>query len=170
MKIRNWIYTGLTMLLVVPGMSLAAEPGFYVGATAGVYNIEQNTLDEDDSEVLKAFAGFQVNEWFGIEAAWLDFNRTTEAANDFESDGVSAAALLSLPIGEHSSFFVKAGQYWWDVESNLAGIDVSGNDMLWGAGFNFGFNDHLLLRIEYEQYELGDIDIESASAGLQLTF
>jgi OmpA-OmpF porin, OOP family len=158
--------------LVVPPTVHAAETGFYFGATAGVYTIEQDELDEDDSELLKAFAGFQVNPWLGIEAAWLDFNRTTEQANNFESDGYSVAAVLSLPMGKRSSFFVKGGHYWWDADTTVAGISVraDGNDSLWGAGFNFGFNDHIHLRIEYEQYEVGDFDIEAASAGLQFTF
>src|SRR6476659_2398239 len=126
---------GLTAMAIAPLTAGAAqESGFYVGASAGKFTVDEDRLDDDDAGLLKAFAGFQVNPLLGLEASWVDFDRTTGQANNFKSDGFTAAASLRVPSGERSAFFVKLGEYWWNADATLAGVTVSadGNDMLWG--------------------------------------
>ena len=45
-----------------------------------------------------------------------------------------------------------------------------GNDPLWGAGFKFGFNDHLALRLEAERYDVADTHLNTVTAGLKFKF
>jgi OmpA-OmpF porin, OOP family len=154
------------------GIASAAEPGVYFGGTVGAATVKEDELDDDDSRYWKAYLGTQMNEWFGLEASWLEFDRAEGDNADFETDGVSGAAVISFPVGQTSSLYVKAGQYWWDSSVTVAGVSVSdsGNDVLVGAGLNLGFTDHLHLRLEFERYKVEDVDIDGASAGLQITF
>ena len=44
-------------------------------------------------------------------------------------------------------------------------------DPFWGAGFKFGFNDHLVvLRLEAERYDVSDTHLNTVTAGLELKF
>jgi OmpA-OmpF porin, OOP family len=173
-KLATPLFTlfGTAVLLSASWTAVAAEPGLYFGATAGVASIKQDELDEDDPSFWKAYVGTQVNPWLGVEASWIEFAKSEQDDVDLQSNGFSAAALLSLPLGEASSIYAKAGQFWWDADATVGGVGVSndGNDTFWGAGFLLGLTDNLHVRLEFERYKLDDIDIDGASAGLQLTF
>lgn len=145
----------------------AESPGIYVGAALGSYNIDDGNLDDND-RVLKTLIGFQLNSFFGIEAAWTDFNRVNNGGDRFESDGQGVAAALSLPLG----IFVKAGQFWWDSDSVFSGTSQSSNanDPFWGVGFKFNFTDNLALRLEAERYDVLNTYINTYTAGLDLKF
>lgn len=160
---------GLALLSV--GNAYAQKEGLYFGGSAGLYDIKENSLDEQD-DFWKIFLGGQINEWFGLEASYLDFSRASKQGSSFDADGVTGAAVVSFPIGEKSAVFGKIGELWWDAESNFAGVraNTDGNDAFWGAGLKFGFTKSIALRIEYERYDIADIDLDTASAGLQITF
>jgi OmpA-OmpF porin, OOP family len=159
------------LLLTPLGPAQAQRPGLYFGGAYGLYDIKEVALDEQDS-FWKAFLGAQITDWLGIEASWIDFNRASNQGSTFETDGITAAAVLSLPVGPKSAVYAKAGQYWWDAQSNFAGVasDTDGDDGFFGAGFKFGFTDSVGLRVEYERYKVAAMDLDTASVGLQVTF
>lgn len=166
-ELRN-IFGITTVLLLSSVTAVQAEsPGIYVGAALGSYNINDGNLDDND-RVLKTLVGLQLNSFFGIEAAWTDFNRVNNGGDQFESDGQGVAAVLSLPIG----FFAKAGQFWWDSDSVFSGTSQSsnGNDPFWGVGFKLDFTDNLALRLEAERYDVINTHINTYTAGLDFKF
>lgn len=163
---------GTLLLVPVAATHAAAANGLYVGAAWGAYTVDESSLDDND-DMLKGFVGIQINEMFGIEGQWNDFNRLSNGNNDrFEADGWGLSAMLSFPVGKESTIFAKIGNFWWDSESSFAGSarDTDGNDPFWGAGFKFGFNKHLALRIEWERYDVSSIDLDTYSVGLQFNF
>jgi OmpA-OmpF porin, OOP family len=162
-----------TVLLLGPLTAAQAQkPGLYVGAAVGAYSIDESNLSDND-RVLKAYAGAQFTNWFGIEGSWTDFNRVDNVGDYFEADGVGAAAVLSLPMGSTSSLFIKGGQFWWKSDSVLGGTmgaDDSGSDPFWGVGAKVGFNDHLAIRLEVERYDVADIKLYAFMGGLEFKF
>lgn len=158
-------------LALTPLAAQAQREGLYFGGSAGLYDIKENTLDEQDS-FWKAFLGAQFSEWFALEASYVDFNRASNQSSSFEADGLGAAAVVSFPIGPKSAVFGKVGQLWWDANANLGGVQTrsDNSDTFWGAGLKFGLSQSVHLRLEYERYDVANVDLDAASVGVQVTF
>jgi OmpA-OmpF porin, OOP family len=160
------------VLAIAPFTAAQAQrPGLYLGGAWGAYSIDESALDDND-DLLKAYIGGQFTNWLGIEGSWVDFDRLDRAGNRFEADGKGLAAVFSLPISDTSAIYAKAGQFWWESDSVLGGVagDRDGNDAFYGAGLNLGFTKHTALRLEWERYDVADIDLDTASVGLQFLF
>lgn len=164
---------GLSAALLV-GPLTAAEaqrPGLYLGLSGGAYSINESNLDEND-RVVKAIFGGQFTNWVGLEGSWTDFDRTNNGGDNFDADGKGLAAVFSLPVGAHSAAFLKAGQFWWDSKSMLGGVlgDKDGNDPFYGAGFRFGFNENVALRVEVERYDVSNVHLDTLTGGVEFKF
>lgn len=150
----------------------AQRPGVYLGGAWGAYSINESSLDDHD-DLLKGYLGGQFNHWFGIEGSWVDFNRLDNGAGDkFKADGRGLAAVFSLPLSDKSAAYAKAGEFWWKSDSVLGGVvgDRDGNDEFYGAGLKLGFNRNLALRLELERYDVRQVDLDTATVGLQFQF
>ncbi|MBK8163586.1 MAG: porin family protein [Gammaproteobacteria bacterium] len=174
MKLKKPVLYGgvFAIVLASPLATYADMPGIYLGGSWGAYSIDESDLDDHD-DMLKAYIGGQFNPWFGIEGSWVDFNRLNNSGGDnFESDGKGLAAVFSFPFSDTSSFHVKAGELWWTSDSTLGGVvaDDDGNDVFFGAGVDLGFTDRLAMRLEWERYDVADVELDTASVGLQFTF
>jgi OOP family OmpA-OmpF porin len=164
---------GLPVVLAFsPVASQAARPGVYVGASWGAFSINKSDLDDHDS-LLKGYGGLQFTDWFALEGTWTDFNRIDNPDGDrFEGDGKGLSAVFSVPIGQSSALFAKAGEFWWKSKTSFGDVfdDADGRDPFWGVGGQFAFNDHLALRVEAERYDVSEVDLDTASVGLQFKF
>ncbi len=174
MQVKKFFaYAGLPALLLASSITVAHAdiPGIYVGGSWGAYRIDESNLDDND-DLLKAFGGVQLNNWFGIEGSWVDFSRVNNGGSNFNADGKGIAAVFTLPISDTSSVYAKVGQFWWEADSTLGGTVASGDgdDPFFGAGFKIGINKHLALRLEVERYEVSHVDLDTASIGLQVNF
>lgn len=150
-----------------------AQPEFYFGAGYGLFDINEDEFDDNDT-VWKAYAGFNFNRAIGIELSWVDFNEAREAGNSFQADGWGAAAVLSLPLSENFSLYGKAGQFFWDSDTRQTGlpgvVSDDGDDPFFGAGAKFRLNDLLDLRLEWERYDVADVDLDTVFVMLQASF
>jgi OOP family OmpA-OmpF porin len=163
------LLTGLSTALLLGSITVAhaQSPGLYLGAAAGVYSVNDSDFDSQEN-LRRTYLGVQFTEGFAIEGSWTDFNRVDSGSDRFEADGKGLAAVFSLPLG----LFVKGGQFWWDANSNFGGTvaDDDGSDMFWGVGWKFAFTDHVALRLDVERYDVADVDLETASAGIEIRF
>lgn len=164
----------MSSVLFALGPAVAAyaqAPSLYFGGSWGQYDIEENAFDETDT-LWKAFIGTELNHWFGLEAAFVNFDRAREQNSSYEADGWTGAAAVSIPFGGNSALYAKGGAFWWEAQSNFPGVrrDEDGTDPFWGAGLRFGIAEPLSLRVEYERYEVDSIDLDSVSVGLQANF
>lgn len=168
---QRFVIVALAILAVMPLVAQAAPPNAYFGGSYGQYRFDERGLKENDT-IWKAFIGGQFNDWFGLEGAFVNFDRAANQGSSFETDGWSAAAVLSVPLGPNSALYAKGGEYWWDAKSNFAGVSANdkGNDPFWGAGLRFGLTNVLHLRLEYERYKVATFDLNSVSVGLQAAF
>ncbi|WP_162925896.1 porin family protein [Isoalcanivorax indicus] len=178
----------LHMPLIVAGLSLTSagmaferndrEAGFYAGASAGYYRInDDDFLDEDDRlkdnrVAWRAYAGFEAGRIFAIEAAYTDFGDTSDGQANMELTGVSGAVLINIPLLEVVAPYGKLGVMSWDRKRSLGPLSNSdsGSDIFYGLGVRFALASNVDMRLEYERYDIDDTDIDMASINLQYRF
>lgn len=160
------VVASATLLLPIP-----APAETYIGGGYGAYQFEENSIDSSDSH-WKAYLGAMMNSALGLELGYVDFSRASDQGSTFDADGYTAGLVLNFPMTENFAIYAKGGLFFWDAESSFAGISASddGDDPFYGAGLQFRLNDALDLRVEYERYEIINIDIDSATAALQFSF
>jgi OmpA-OmpF porin, OOP family len=165
------------------------QPEFSIGGGYGLTKLKDGDFDEDEA-AKKAFAVFQINEYIGIEAAYIDFDESGNEALDVDFKGKALDLILSVPISKSFSLYAKGGQMWWDAGANIdtsefiSSSDHDGDEIFWGIGAKFRLAEHLDLRVEYERFNFEisrdeinvlqpndiNMDVDFASVNLQFTF
>jgi len=170
------------VLLLASTASMAAGP-FYIGASAAKTNLQvedlNGTYDASDT-TYKAFVGFRFIKYFGIEGGYVDFGTLHDetAGIDLSVDSTAWDLFLVgiLPLGNHFELFGKAGYFRWDRNAETSGAvtgtqNDTGNNFVYGAGMAFVFGKHFAIRLEYERYEMSDVNnLDQESAGIELRF
>ena len=168
-------------LLTLPVLpAVAADNGFYLGASIGQANLKIDDLtsgavanDDFDADDMgfKLIAGMRPLDWLGLEAAYVNFGEPEDTVLgtklEAEGDGISAFAVGFLPAGP-IDVYAKLGLISWD--SKISGtFDDDGTDLAYGVGAQFRVLG-LSIRAEYEKFEVSDIDLDMISVGLTYTF
>jgi hypothetical protein len=172
------VITGLATLALLCG-SVPSFAGAYVGIGAGYFRInDQDFLDEDndlrdDRGAWKAFAGLNLGDIFGLEVSHIEFGKVEDDPIQLETQGQTIAATLGFPVGDSGRLYAKAGRLYWDADARIAGlVEVSddGNDNFYGIGMRLGDDEGLGLKLEFEQYEIGNAEIDMPSISLNMEF
>jgi len=168
-------------LLTLPALPvLAADNGFYLGASVGQANLKIDDLtngqlaDDDfdaDDTAFKLIAGMRPLDWLGVEAAYVNFGEPEDTVLGqklkADGDGISAFAVGFLATGP-VDLFAKVGLISWD--SKISGsFDDDGTDLAYGAGAQFRVLG-LSIRAEYEKFDISDVDLDMVSVGVTYTF
>jgi opacity protein-like surface antigen len=163
-------------------LSYSPPSGPYVGAGWGQFDLHLHNLNDvgtavtdithSNDDAWKAFVGFRLNPYVGLEAAYVDFGHPDDTFTTSGSGGVyhvsmtgfSPAVIGTLPMGP-VELFGKAGYYFYDLDTR---VDFSSgpflesrhsrSDFLYGGGLGVTLFQHLNLRAEYER-----IDVTNAS-------
>ena len=136
----------------------------------------------DDNDLgWKLFAGYNFNQYFGAEFAYVDLgkakadigaaearrSRVADGAVSVsgEIDGFTFAGVGRYPVTGQFDIFVKAGGFYWDAKVNssraftdgrfvyLPGSESdSGISYVFGLGAEYGITENLSLRAEWERY------------------
>jgi OOP family OmpA-OmpF porin len=166
--------TAALALLAIP--AIAADNGFYLGASVGQTQLEIDELGEDiqsadfsgDDMAYKVFAGFRFLTFLGVEGSYRDFGAPEDevAALDgtvtADLTGYDVEAVGYLPLGI-ADIFAKAGMVSWDAELSLdaGGISESmtddGEDPFYGLGFQLRFKS-FAARAEIEYFDVEGVD------------
>jgi outer membrane protein with beta-barrel domain len=171
----------LTALVILGACAVPAHAGLFVGGSVGdaTINDEDSGFSFDANDTgYKVFAGFTLFKFFALEASYVDLGtpEDTIAGTEISVDatGWDVYAVGILPLGKHFEIFGKAGIIVWDAETSVTGsADESddGNDPAYGAGVAFKFGEHIALRLEYERFDISDVDkVEMASVGAEFRF
>lgn len=141
-------------------------PGFDCD-TVGCYS------EQDPSDALKFFIGYQVNPWFSVEGFGAYLGSYDSFATDLYTDAYTSADIRSygiaavgqIPLGSgRVSLLGKIGVHSWSIEGDEqiwdywidAGTSGSfketGTDFMGGVGVNINFGDHAAMRVEYEYF------------------
>ncbi len=194
--------------LIFTSAAIADDKGLYVGGSLGYSSIDTlsggeidallatggitSTSSVDDSDLgWKFFAGFNFNQYFGIEMAYVDLGEAEAssvitaptagtAAIAAEADGFSFAAVGRYPLSNNIDVFGKVGVFAWDVEGTgnvtsgattvaLNG-DTDGTDVMFGVGGEYEITKNIGVRAEWERYKLDSDDVDLFSIGLEYDF
>lgn len=157
--------------------------GPYAGVGVGYGKFESEdflTADNDlrdDRMTWQAFLGAKFTSFIGLEAAYVDFGEADGDGGFLDANGVSAALVLALPIGDSFSLSARGGQLWWDASGGGVGaplneidFDVDGEDPFYGLGAHFGDGEGIGIALRYDMYELDETDIQVPSVNLEFGF
>ncbi|KGJ97653.1 OmpA family protein [Colwellia psychrerythraea] len=155
---------------------------FYLGGKLGInhyqHGCESWSLDCDkNSFAAGVFTGFQFNENFALEAAYIDLGDAKasylENGNAYQHTGsmkgLELSALGSMYLTEKVTAFAKAGVFNWHGENKGPFNKTTADD--WsttvGAGITYQLNDAWQARFEYQYFNnLGNDTIGGTNAHL----
>jgi opacity protein-like surface antigen len=153
-------------------------------------------FDEDDT-AYKVFGGYMFNEFVGVEVGYVDFGEPNANFSDVSLDGGEGTAsgklegeftgwtlalLGQFPLGP-VDVFGKIGMVSYDAEISASGtvsfggptetfsdsFKDDGEELMYGAGVKLNLGP-VGIRLEYEIYDVNDVDVELWSLGAQINF
>ncbi|MEO7385326.1 MAG: porin family protein [Gammaproteobacteria bacterium] len=183
----------LGMLALVSWSAHASDtiPGWRAGAavTFGTFEGDDvpsaelgNKFINDNTVGFKAFGGYRVNDWLGVEGAYHvsgDYEDTSTNPDlpgklKLSFSGFSVQGLVFIPTGmEDFEPYVKAG--WYDFDDDLV-VDGSTNStssergLVFGAGVKFQLNEQLGFRAEYEQFDAEVGSLSGVNLAIEYSF
>lgn len=182
MKTTSLLAAALLALAgLVAASRASAQPGFYVGASGGKSDFDNDiatglitsgTVDTQSSG-FKIFGGYQFNDYFGLDIAYVDLGKANYSGSYFgapvtggkvEVWGLNLSAVGTYPLNSTFAVFGKIGLFAWEAKAKdtTGGIGFSdtlnGADFSLGAGFRVRFTKNLSGRIEWERFGLGGSD------------
>jgi OOP family OmpA-OmpF porin len=192
---------GIKTFRVVVGlalMSLVAAPAFagdfYAGGSLGQASTDVPDMGgvpgvsvDDSATGYKVFGGYNVIQYFAVEAAYVDgasmsmtMNDPTPLTTSFETSGFAFRAVGVLPVKEKFSLFADFGMYMWDGDATVsdgsfsASGSTDGTDPVYGLGMGWQVMPKGNLRVELERYQTDaegvDMDVDMLSVGFAYKF
>lgn len=155
---------GLSLVALFAGYAAPAraDTGFYVGAEVGrsAFDGTEEIAGGAHDPVTGvdfawyAFGGFQIFDWLGVEAGYIDFGAGHDhdvSQEDFELDGLTLSAVGHIPVVPRFSILVRGGAYAWDyVETDSRGNEeADGTDLILGLGAEIKILGGLNARAEW---------------------
>lgn len=186
MKTTRLLAAALLVLAgVVAASRASAQPGFYFGASVGKSDFDNDiatglitsgTVDTQSSG-FKIFGGYQFNDYFGLDIAYVDLGKATYSGSYFgtpvtggkvEVWGLNLSAVGTYPLNSTFAVFGKVGLFAWEAKAKdtTGGIPfsdtVGGGDLSFGAGLSIRFTKNLSARVEWERFGLTGSDYGSS--------
>jgi opacity protein-like surface antigen len=149
------------------GVAQAQEQGFYAGSGAGIYYVDFDGLDFDESAAtLRVFGGYQLNPYVSFEAGYTNLFEASGdiAAVDVDLDGNAwdVSVRPSLPVADNLTVYGILGWTEYDLEVSAsvgsASASDSDNDLHYGVGGALTLNDNWNMRGEWTVVDVDDAD------------
>lgn len=180
MKIRAW-----AGVLLAAGFATAVHAeessGFYAGSGAGMYTLDFDDLDFDESAaMLRLFGGYRLNEFVSFEAGFTNlFESSADVLGvDVELDGTAwdLSVRPSFPISDRFSAFGVLGwtEYDFEISASGGGLSVtdtgSDGDLHYGLGGAWSLTDQWTLRGEWVTVDVSEADFSQFSVSATYNF
>jgi len=167
MKLSKLIASSVLLALCWAMPATAKDSGWYIGGSIGSATVEVDSVDFDENDFAwKAFGGYQFGGLLAIEGGYVDFGKPSDGPLNVDPYGLSAFAVLGLPLGP-VRVFGKLGGLYWDVDAS-DGSNDDGSDLAAGVGLEFELAS-FAIRGEVEYFDVAD-DIYMVSIGATYTF
>ncbi len=180
MDIRVWML-GLSLALMGTFAHADDSSGFYAGSGAGLYYIDFDNVDFDESAIaVHAFAGYELNQYVSFEAG---FTKLFESSGDIlgtsiDVDGTAwdVSVRPTLPLTDNFSAFGILGWTQYDFKTTVSapGLTVSDSakedELMFGVGAAFDFTDNWSLRGEWVTIDVSDADFGMFSVSATYNF
>jgi OOP family OmpA-OmpF porin len=202
---------GLASLAAAPAFA-ESDPGYFYGGasigqsrskiddariTAGLLSqgLVTSAMSNDEQALAwKAFGGYQVNRYVGIEAGYFSlghfgFTSTTAPPGTLDGriklQGINLDLVGTLPLSERFSAIARVGAQHASAHDSFSGsgsvVVLSPNpsksetNVKFGAGLQYAFTPNVMLRGEAERYRVNDAvgnhgDVNMYSVGLVFAF
>ncbi len=178
----NLIYHFDPMRRMAPSrLGSGSKEGFYLGLGGG--NSQHDGLEGSVSDydigkdlALQAFGGYQFNDTWSVELAYVDLGKTfddddfdddSEGAEVAEIDLWSLSVLASVDITSRLSAYAKVGATRWDVERDnddddegpMFNVNDNGSGWTVGLGADYDLDHGFGVRASWDYYgDMGDPD------------
>jgi len=134
------------------------QSGLYISGSYGGYKSHGGEFD-DDNDLIGAALGYQFNEFFALEAKYIDFGNFGDDDVEGKLKGGSLGVVGRLPLTQSFGVYAKAGAFAsaFDVEAFEESETYDEVSPFVGAGVDFRVTDNLTAFAEYNRYNV-DID------------
>jgi OOP family OmpA-OmpF porin len=195
--------------LMMPPRAHAVDLGWYAGAGLGGAwtGVSGSDLDSrlaglgyttssvvDDVDIgWKVFGGYQLHEYFALEAIYVDlgdvsstisasvpdpvqFVADASTVHPYSVNGAALAGVLTWPVNDNILVFGKFGGFRWNADirvwcSTCLGTSTAdGWDWMGGAGAEYDFANDVGVRLEWEHYATDRDDVELFSGSVLYRF
>jgi OmpA-OmpF porin, OOP family len=165
MKIQQWVAVGA---LVSVATAASAQTVYFGGAGGATHSNADctGTSSCDNSDTgWKAFAGYNINPMFGVEAVGYDMGtiRATVPISLFgpvnaslKTTGFALAGVINVPIGATVDLMGRLGVASNKLQADVIGSNVIGSGSenstgpLWGIGLAFKISPNVAIRTELD--------------------
>lgn len=132
--------------------------GVYVSGSYGGYKSHGGEFD-DENDLFGVGLGYQFNEFFAVEAEYIDFGNFGDDDVDGKLKGTSLGLRGRLPLTDTFGVYAKAGAFAssFDVDAFDESETYDEVNPFVGAGVDFRVTEKLTAFAEYNRYNV-DID------------
>ena len=170
--------TSLGVHAQAPAVQLNMDSGMYIGGGLGRARTGEGCLGNCDTtdKTWSAFAGYQFNRHFAVEAGYSDFGQATTSGtlvgvpvtSRLKTTAWELVGIGMLPLTDKFSVYAKAGVYRYDTDASTTGAFVGtssakGTELTLGGGLQYTFAGNLAGRLEWQRYS----DVGTGVPGLQ---
>lgn len=147
---------------------------FYIGAGLYQSDMETGPFDDDDT-VPAAFVGYQFLDsnflMLSAELGYYDLGSYSGSNYKVESEALTLAGVVYVPIGPFFEVYAKAGMAAVSVDTKLNGVkkDYDATESFGGVGFAFDIFDTIDIYAEYLRFD-NKVDSEMMGVGIRLDF
>ncbi|MFK5947365.1 MAG: outer membrane beta-barrel protein [Methylococcales bacterium] len=159
---------GLILGLALFGVQIthASPPAHYMGFSIG--SADDDVLSESDTG-FKYYAGLTLNKNLGFELSYVDLGQYLDGT--LEQYGIAFQVVGYLPVSTNFNLIGKAGIFSWTVDDDTFYAYNDGNDLTYGLGVQYDFDNRISIRGEWEQFsDVAGGDVSLVSAGLLYAF
>src|SRR5690349_617785 len=153
--------------------------GFYLGGGVGQFNAKINDVDQVDNTIdrwkqddtaYKFFAGYRLNRFLGVEAAYVNLGKPSGAVVpgfnvDQSVDGFAPYVVGTIPLGPYFELNGRVGYYFYDanmrqesVANGRVQFDEESNALAWGGGIGANIGEKFNVKLEYERFDIKHLD------------
>ncbi|MBI3582300.1 MAG: outer membrane beta-barrel protein [Nitrospinae bacterium] len=121
----------------------------------------------DTATAVRIGGGYQVSQFFGVEAAYADNGRLNissfSASGNAKITEVQASAMGTFPFGNGFAAILKGGVTFWNKSSSGSFFTPpppgeSGAGLLLGVGGQYDFTEHIAARFMFEGRNVGEFN------------
>ncbi|WP_417567101.1 porin family protein [Marinobacter sp.] len=143
------------------------QSGPYISGSYGGYKSHGGEF-EDENDLLGAALGYQFNEFFALEAEYIDFGNFGDDNVDGKLKGVGLGAVGRLPLTDSFGVYGKAGAFasFFDVDAFNESETYDEVTPFVGAGVDFRVTRQLTAFAEYNRY---NVDVDESDFNGQVT-
>lgn len=129
--------------------------GFFISGSYGGYKAHGGEF-EDENDLLGASAGYQFNEFFALEADYIDFGNFGKDDVKADLKGLGLALRGRLPVTDTFGVYAKAGAFASAFDVDAFDEDETYDEVspFVGAGIDFRVSEMLTAFAEYDYYNV----------------